>query len=116
MFKQRPKPARLAFNRHARIQFEGSGAGRDCLIITISDDGVRLYSETADIPPEFTLVMPDVQPPRRPCRVIWRLGFEFGAKFTDATHLERSRPRPAEPWTARDHNKGPADVPIAGPG
>lgn len=96
MFKERRKSPRLAFNRYARIQFEGSGATRDCLIVNMSDDGVRLHSEVTDLPAEFTLVMSDAQPPRRLCRVIWRLGFEFGAKFVDADRAAvPRRPMPA---------------------
>ncbi len=91
MLKQRPKSTPLAFNRYARIQFEGASAARDCLIINISDEGVRLYSEIKELPAEFTLVMTDAHLPRRSCRVIWRLGFEFGAKFTDAERLARPR-------------------------
>ncbi len=96
MLKQRPKSAPSAFNRYARIQFEGSGPARDCLIINLSDEGVRLYSEVKELPAEFTLVMADAHLPRRSCRLIWRLGFEFGAKFTDAERLARPRrPIPA---------------------
>ncbi len=87
MLKQQSKSARLTFNRYARIQFEGSGAGRDCLVTNITDEGARLYSEIAELPAEFTLVMADAQPPRRSCRLSWRLGFEFGATFTDAERL-----------------------------
>lgn len=98
MFKQRPKSAGLTFNRYARIQFEASGGTRDCLIISLSDDVVRLYCETTDLPSEFTLVRAEADPPRRSCRVIWRLGFEFGAKFTHAERL--AVPRRAMPASA----------------
>ncbi len=91
MLKQRPKSAPTTFNRHARIQFEGAGAGRDCLVTVLSDDSVRLYSEIAELPAEFTLVMGNAHPPRR-CRLTWRLGFEFGAKFTDAGRIAVLRP------------------------
>ena len=79
MLKQVPKSPPLAFDRYARIQFEGSGAARDCLVTAISAEGVRLYSEIGEAPAEFTLVMSDGQPRR--CQTTWRLGFEFGAKF-----------------------------------
>ncbi len=96
VFKERRQSPRLAFNRYARMQFEGSGSTRDCLIVNISEDGVRLHSEIADLPTEFTLVMADANPSRRLCRVIWRLGFEFGAKFTDVEALAvRRRMMPA---------------------
>ncbi len=94
--KERRQSPRVAFNRYARIQFEGSASTRDCLIINLSEDGVRLHAEVAELPADFTLIMADTQPPRRSCRVIWRLGFEFGAKFTDTDALAvRRRLTPA---------------------
>ncbi len=86
MFKERRKSSRYAFNRFARIQAEVAGPSRDCLIVNMSDDGVRLHSE-AELPDDFTLVMSDAAWPRRSCRVVWRLGFEIGAKFTDTQHV-----------------------------
>ena len=89
--ENRRQSPRFAFNRYARLQFEGSGATRDCLIVDMSEDGVRLHSELTELPNEFTLVMTDAQPQRRSCRVMWRLGFEFGAKFTDVAALAARR-------------------------
>jgi PilZ domain len=82
MFSERRRSVRHSFNRHARIQTEVSGPSRDCLIVNMSDDGVRLHSE-AELPDAFTLVITDATRPRRACRVVWRLGFETGARFTD---------------------------------
>ena len=87
MFRERRASARYAFNRYARIQAEVSGPSRDCLIVDMSDNGVRLHSE-CDFPDDFTLVLSDTPRPRRSCRVVWRLGFEIGAKFIDE---ERAR-------------------------
>jgi len=89
MFKERRQSPRYSFNRYARIQAEGAGT-RDCLIVNMSEDGVRLHSELVDSLGDFTLVMTDAKPPRRACRVVWRIGFEIGAKFIDA---ERETPR-----------------------
>jgi PilZ domain-containing protein len=83
MFSERRRSPRYNFNRHARIQVEMAGLSRDCLIVNMSDDGVRLHSEIAEIPGDFTLVITDAARPRRSCRVVWRLGFEIGATFTD---------------------------------
>jgi hypothetical protein len=83
MFKERRKSPRYGFNRFARFQAETAGPTRDCLIVNMSDHGVRLHSENAEIPREFTLVVADTERPRRVCRVVWRLGFEVGAEFTD---------------------------------
>jgi hypothetical protein len=83
MFKERRKSPRYSFNRYARIQAEATGPTRDCLIVNMSEDGVRLHSEVAESLGEFTLVISDAKRPRRSCRVVWRIGFEIGAKFTD---------------------------------
>ena len=87
MFKERRKSERYHFNRYARIQFEMSGPSRDCLIVNMSEEGVRLHSEITEMPNEFTLVIADSEHSRRSCRVVWRLGFEIGAKFTDLDRL-----------------------------
>lgn len=91
MFKDRRRTARCQFNRYARIQSETAGPSRDCLIVTMSDDGVRLHAELPEIPSDFTLVLADGERPRRACRVVWRLGFEIGAKFTDVTRAAAPR-------------------------
>ena len=88
MFTERRRSPRVSFNRYARIQAEGAGT-RDCLIVNMSEDGVRLHSELVDGLGDFTLVMTDAKPARRTCRVVWRIGFEIGAKFIDA---ERQTP------------------------
>src|SRR4030088_2580212 len=92
MLKGHRNSPRYNFNRYARIQVEMSGSSRDCLIVNMSEDGVRLHSETTELPNEFTLVIPDAEHPRRPCRVVWRLGFEIGAKFADLDRLPARRP------------------------
>ncbi len=83
MLKERRRSVRSSFNRYARIQTELSGASRDCLIINMSENGVRLHSEIDDVPSDFILVIADAARPRRSCRVVWRLGYEIGAEFTD---------------------------------
>jgi hypothetical protein len=85
--KERRHSPRYKFNRHGRIQMEGSGPSRDCLIVDLSEGGVRLHSEINEMPNDFTLLIPDAEHPRRSCRVVWRLGFEIGAKFTDLDRL-----------------------------
>ena len=96
MFTERRRSPRVSFNRYARIQAEGAGI-RDCLIVNMSDDGVRLHAEIADGLCDFTLMMTDAKPARRTCRVVWRIGFEIGAKFVDA---ERETPRATATATA----------------
>lgn len=83
MFKERRSTPRSSFNRFARIQAEGAGSTRDCLIVNISEDTVRLHSDIAETLGDFTLMLSDPSSPRRSCRVKWRIGFEIGATFTD---------------------------------
>ena len=82
MFNERRRSVRSNFNRYARIQAEMAGASRDCLIVNMSEDGVRLHSE-GEFPDAFTLVIAEAARPRRSCRVVWRLGLEVGARFID---------------------------------
>jgi hypothetical protein len=56
---------------------------RDCWISDISDGGVRLHAEGVEVPDEFTLLLAGRRE-RRECRVVWRLGHEIGAEFSDA--------------------------------
>jgi PilZ domain-containing protein len=95
MFKERRASPRYNFNRYARIQAELAGSSRDCLIVNMSDDGVRLHSEIGEIPGDFTLVIADAERPRRACRVVWRLGYEIGATFTDLEPVVAARPAAA---------------------
>src|SRR3981081_4063411 len=92
MLKERRESQRENFNRYARIQVEMSGPSRDCLIVNMSEDGVRLHSEIAELPNEFTLVIADAEHPRRACRVVGLLGLEIGAKYPDLDRLPARRP------------------------
>ena len=87
-FKPSAKPEnRRQSERHtmrglAKIQIGAGTLPRDCWITDISDGGARLHAERTDVPDEFTLVLPGLRE-RRECRVVWRLGHEIGAEFTD---------------------------------
>ena len=83
MFKDRRNSERHRFNRFARIQGEAGGASGDCLIINMSETGVRLHAENFNVPDDFILVLSDGPYSRRSGRVVWRLGFELGAEFTN---------------------------------
>jgi hypothetical protein len=83
MITERRRSVRYSFNRYARIQAEMGGPSRDCLIVDMSESGVRLHTEFGDVPATFTLVISGGERPRRACRVVWRLGCEIGAEFTD---------------------------------
>ncbi len=84
-----PKPhdrrqsRRRLLNRTAKIQLGNGTLPRDCLITDISDGGVRLHVEGFDVPDEFVLLLSgdDVAAKERVYKVVWRLGYEIGAKF-----------------------------------
>lgn len=83
MFTERRKVPRRAINRVAQFNSDVGSLPRSCMITDISEGGARLYSET-DLPQKFTLsVSGDGGGTRRDCRVVWRLGGEFGVEFTD---------------------------------
>ena len=70
-------------------------APRDCLILGISDGGVRLYVVGFDVPNEFVLLLSgddDIEEANK-FRVIWRQNNEVGAEFVSVVQ----RPGFAEP-------------------
>lgn len=70
-------------NRVAQYQCGIGSLPRSCMITDISEGGARLYSE-AEMPQTFTLLVKgDGVETRRECRVVWRLGGEYGVAFTD---------------------------------
>jgi hypothetical protein len=80
---ERRRSRRRLINRLAKIQLGTGALPRDCLITDISEGGVRLHAEGFDIPDEFTLLLSgdDIGAKERCYRVVWRLGYEVGAKF-----------------------------------
>jgi hypothetical protein len=54
---------------------------RDCLILDISDDGVRLYVGGLNVPDQFALLVGDDLVTERTYQVIWRRDREVGAKL-----------------------------------
>ena len=81
MHTLRRRSSRRHCFRAAKIQL---GAWtRDCLVIDISDGGVRLNAEGLDVPDEFVLLLSGdgVAAKARAYRVVWRLGYEIGAEF-----------------------------------
>jgi hypothetical protein len=81
--QERRLSRRRYMNRVAKIQFGSGGLPRDCLITDISDGGVRLHVEGFDVPDEFVLLLSadDVAAKELVYKVVWRLGYEIGAKF-----------------------------------
>ena len=82
-YEERRRTGRSRLNRVAKIQFGSGTLPRDCLITDISDGGVRLHVEGFEVPDDFILVLSgdDVGSRERIYRVVWRLGYEIGAKF-----------------------------------
>lgn len=91
MTRERRKTERYAVRGAAKIHLSGSPFLRDCLVTDVSDGGVRLYIEGIEVPDEFGLYFGDATGERRPCRVVWRLGFEIGVAFVDAVQRDFGR-------------------------
>ena len=94
MHTLRRRSSRRHCYRTAKIQLGGGTPARDCLVLDISDAGVRLNAEGLDVPDEFVLLLSNDGVVREStCKVAWRRGDEVGAKFVAAAR----RPRFAEP-------------------
>jgi hypothetical protein len=79
--KERRSTQRRVINRVAQYTCGAGALPRACLVTNISDTGARLYCET-DMPDTFTLAVTGADADiRRDCRVVWRLGGEFGVEF-----------------------------------
>jgi hypothetical protein len=85
----RRQSLRRSIERVAKIHFGPGTLPRDCLITDISEGGVRLHVEGCDVPDEFVLFLSgnDIVSRERLYRVVWRLGYEIGAKFV--RHIQR---------------------------
>lgn len=68
------------------MQFGPDHRVRECAILDISDEGVRVYALGFDIPEEFVLRFSDVIHERY--KVIWRRDREVGAKFIGREFLQ----------------------------
>jgi len=102
MKTDRRKSPRRAISRRAKIEFAGGLPSRDCLVTDISDGGVRIFVEGGNVPDRFVLWFSDGDDSERPraCSVVWRLGPEVGAQFTDAPERKgRSAAPIGEPAT-----------------
>ncbi|PWB60415.1 MAG: PilZ domain-containing protein [Bradyrhizobiaceae bacterium] len=82
MQQDRRRSQRHALRGLAKIRTSASTFPRDCWVTDVSDGGVRLFVEGLEVPESFTLVFDGDARPRE-CRVVWRLGHEIGAEFTD---------------------------------
>lgn len=81
MLANRRRSERRLCRRIAKIQTGAGSLPRDCTITDISDGGVKVIAEFLEIPPQFTIIFSSDH--ARQCRLVWRIGCEFGAEFTD---------------------------------
>ncbi len=80
---ERRQAERHKINRLAKVQAGVGTLPRDCLLVDISEAGVRLHAESIEVPDEFRLLLSGDETQNRTCQVVWRLGYEIGAKFID---------------------------------
>lgn len=70
---------RYAFNGRAKIHFGVGVLPRDCIVVDISEGGVRVIAENLEVPETFTIIFATGE--SRECRLAWRIGWEFGAEY-----------------------------------
>jgi PilZ domain len=82
MHRLRRRSERHHCYRAAKIKLRAGARAHDCLLIDMSDGGVRLNIEGLDVPDEFVLlVSKDGRVQEGAYKVVWRFGNELGAKF-----------------------------------
>ena len=69
------------FKPAAKIKFGTGALPRDCMITDVSEGSAKVIAEYPDIPDEFTIIFSTGR--SRQCRLVWRIGCELGAEFTD---------------------------------
>jgi len=81
--RERRRSERRVINRMAKILSASGSLPRDCLVTDVSDGGVRLYVEGFEVPDDFVLLLSGdgLDGKERCYRVVWRLGYELGARF-----------------------------------
>ena len=82
-FREQRGAEHYRINRYGKIQGRVGTLPRDGLIVDISDTGIRLHTQTFEVPDEFIVLISGAERGRSECRVVWRFGFEIGAAFTD---------------------------------
>jgi hypothetical protein len=92
-FPEKRRFERRVIRRQAKIVVAGAQL-RDCLVLNISDGGVRLLVENVTVPDRFVLLLADGYGNDRPrdCKVAWRRGSELGAEFLDAVVNRPNQP------------------------
>jgi hypothetical protein len=83
--EERRRSPRHRLYRVAKIKIGAGIPPRDCLVIDISDGGVRLFLDGFDAPNEFVLFLSCDGVVRESIyKVVWRRGHEVGAEFVRA--------------------------------
>jgi hypothetical protein len=80
--EERRREPRRPLYRVARIQLGNGALPRECVVMDISDGGVRLRVDGFDVPDEFVLLLSGhLITQESKYKVVWRLDQEIGAKF-----------------------------------
>jgi hypothetical protein len=79
--KENRQSARRPLVNMTKMRTASDAPLRDCLILDISDDGVRLYVGGLNVPDQFALLVGDDVVTERTYQVIWRRDREIGAKL-----------------------------------
>ena len=79
--KERRQSLRHHLYHIVKIQISADAAPRECLILDVSDEGVRIYVVGFDVPDEFVLLLSGDDIVQERYKVIWRIDREIGAKF-----------------------------------
>ena len=83
MQSSKPSERRRSLRHHLyhtlQMQVGPDAAPRECVLLDISDEGVRIYVVGFSVPDEFDLLFSDVVQERY--KVIWRRSGEVGATF-----------------------------------
>ena len=86
--EERRRSPRRKLYRMAKIKLGAGTPEHDCLVIDISDDGVRLNVGGLNVPDEFVLLLfGDGVVREIAYKKVWRHGHELGAKLV---HIVRS--------------------------
>jgi PilZ domain len=80
MFGEKRQSKRYSINRVAKFVTESGALPRDCIVTDISEGGARLFSEAANIPDQFRLLIDGDTPIREECRGRDRSGVHYPGK------------------------------------
>jgi PilZ domain len=79
---ERRREPRRPLYRVARIQFGNGAPPRECVVMDISDGGVRLHVDGFDVPDEFVLLLSGHRVTQESkYKGVWRHDQELGARF-----------------------------------